>query len=64
MEQNGCSARRAKGGRRGGHAGRFVDGHVSPRGRPIAARADVSSLTKDVFINEAWVVDVSGIGAD
>lgn len=37
---------------------------MSPRGRPIAARADVSSLTKDVSINEAWVEVGSGVGAD
>lgn len=43
---------------------RFAGGHVSPRDRPIAVRADVSSLTKDVFINQAWVVDGSGVGAD
>lgn len=46
--------------RRTGDAARLVGGHVGPRGRPIGARADVSSLTKDVFINEAWVVYVFG----
>lgn len=53
-----------RGETRGRRATRFADGHVSPRGRPIAARADVSSLTKDVSINEAWVEVGSGVGAD
>lgn len=61
---NGARGTSRAGVRRGRRATRFAGGHVSPRDRPIIARADVSSLTKDVSINEAWVEVGSGVGAD